>query len=824
MHKKYCLDTSVFVHDPNCMEVFKDNDLIIPIAVLEELDHLKTRSDNVGANARKSIRKLDVYFQGDVSNGVDIGNNIRLFIDVKNTKSEKFDSGSKDDSILSCCLANDGAIIVSKDINMRLRAKAFGIEAQDYENDKLKNIEELYTGHREITLTEHLEGFSYEGLKDTNDTVFEELYPNECVRVLCNSTSYLFRKVGTALKPIRNLEAWGVKSRSKEQAYLFDMLMDPNLPLVTIAGPAGTGKTLIATGVGLELCLNTKQYKNLKLFKPVTSIPGQELGYLPGPQPLDAKILTPNGWTEMGKLKEGDFVIGRNGKPTKVLGVFPKGKKMVYRVTTTDGSTECCADHLWYTETYKDKQSKKRGQVKNTKELIESLVTDDGKLNHYLPRNEAVEFKKTKLPLPPYLLGVILGDGSTISKTRVYNTDQEIIDRVEKELAPMEYKLHKLGKMTYDIVSVHQAYRPGRAVKITNLETGEVTNCRSIAMAANILKLDDSSVWRRCDEKIIVNNIFCEFAEESPRYTNKIREALSTLGLVNVICYDKFVPEIYKYSAKEDRIDLLRGLMDTDGTIKESGEASFCTTSHQLALDLIEIVKSLGGRAVLRKRDSVGYKNQVNGIDIMCNRWLYEFTISMPENINPFYVSRKANRHKCSYIQPVKIKSIEPVEEKEVQCILVEDSEHLYITDDFIVTHNTMEEKIRPFMGSFYDSLEVLFKEGDIDKILFQYKDRVQFEPLTYIRGRSMTNSFLLIDEVQNLSKNDVKTIITRIGNGTKVVLLGDYNQIDVNYLDISNNGLSHLIEKFKYYDLAGHVTLQKCERSSLSSLAGEIL
>jgi len=841
MRKKYCLDTSVIIHDPNCFEVFKDNDLIIPIAVLEELDHLKSREGSVGANARKAIRKLDIYFYNESQQEINIGNGINLFIDIKNTKSDKFNTGSKDDLILSCCESYDGAILVSKDINMRIRAKAFSIQAQDYENDKLKDVDEFYTGYRTIELTENLEGFSpTNGMQDITGTVFEQLYPNEGVQVITNGNSCLLKRSGNSLKNLKNNSLWSIKSRSKEQAFLLDFLLDPDIPLVTVAGPSGTGKTLLSTAAGLELCIEKKKYKTFKMFKPLAVIPGQDVGFLPGPQPLDAKVLTPIGWKQMGELKVGDFVIGRNGKPTKVLGIYPKGKKMVYKITTTEGSTECCSDHLWYTETYKEKHMRylskdtlakieknngKRGCVKDTKEIMNSLVTSCGKPNHYLPRNEVVEFEGKKLPLPPYLLGVILGDGCTIGKTRIHNTDQELIDRVDKELSFMEYTLKKCGEITYDIVSVHKSYKPGREVKITNLKTGEIINCRSVIMAADMLGLHDSSMWRRCDENIIVDDIKCEFVDtqNDNKYTNRIRSELSKLGLADVICYDKFIPDIYKYSSKNARIDLLRGLMDTDGTIKNNGEASFCTTSKQLALDIIEIIKSLGGRAVLNKRDRVGFSNNYNDVDIVGNKDLYEFNVSMPENINPFYISRKANKHKCSYISSITIKSVDPVGEKDVQCILIEDPEHLYITDDFIVTHNTLEEKIAPVMGSFYDALEVLFKD-DVDNNLFLYKDKIKFESLTFIRGRSITNNFIVIDEGQNLSKHDVKTLITRIGAGTKVVFLGDYNQIDVNYLDIKNNGLCLLIEKFKHYDLAAHITLQKCERSPLSALASQIL
>jgi PhoH-like ATPase len=136
------------------------------------------------------------------------------------------------------------------------------------------------------------------------------------------------------------------------------------------------------------------------------------------------------------------------------------------------------------------------------------------------------------------------------------------------------------------------------------------------------------------------------------------------------------------------------------------------------------------------------------------------------------------------------------------------------------------EEKLRPWMQPIYDNLEFLFdvkKSGDIDRIL-DGLGTIQVEALTYIRGRSIPGQFIIIDEAQNLSKHEVKTIVSRVGEGSKIILMGDPEQIDHPYLDASSNGLAHVVERFKEHPIAGHVTLEKGERSQLAQLAADLL
>jgi PhoH-like ATPase len=136
----------------------------------------------------------------------------------------------------------------------------------------------------------------------------------------------------------------------------------------------------------------------------------------------------------------------------------------------------------------------------------------------------------------------------------------------------------------------------------------------------------------------------------------------------------------------------------------------------------------------------------------------------------------------------------------------------------------TMEEKMAPWLAPVQDNLKFLMGNDKVLLEMYAEKGIIEIEALTYIRGRSIANAFIIIDEAQNLSVHELKTIITRVGEGTKIVLTGDIEQIDTVYLDATSNGLSYAVEKFKEHDLAGHVSLQKGERSKVATLAAKVL
>ena len=854
MKKIFVLDTNVLISDPNCINKFgKDNDILIPFIVLEELDNLKTRMDDSGKNARVSVKKIEKLREtGNLNKGVEIGTNkgSKLFVSTPSQIDESLglDLEKNDNKIIAVASyfqktgpkRTTKITLVSNDVNVRVKCDTLSIDSKPYENLKaFKDMTEAYSGvssGQSVELADPKTFFPNQYFVDEMNVIYQ-----------MNPTSKKFDRIS------RKNVIFGLKPRNIEQYCAVDALLNPDIHLVTLSGKAGCGKSLLTIACGLELVLGTKpQYKKIIITRPMEPV-GRDIGFLPGPQPLDAKIATPTGWTTMGQLSIGDYVISRDGKPTKVLGVYPKGKKDTYRITTTDGtSTEACEDHLWYTQTWENKKRNKIGSVKTTKEIMNSMISKFGTLNHYLPRNEPVHYEqKEALPIPAYTMGVLLGDGSIIDNPQFANMDTELIERVSNEVKSIGcHVVHAKNSITYRI-KTDKLYnnKTAKRIQATNVITKEIKIYNSIGLAAKELGISKNEIQSSCKSKTVIlrKGIQLSFLPSNVRWQNPVKNLLNGMNLLGKKAFDKSIPNVYKYASVDDRTALLQGLMDTDGTVKKGGEASFCTTSKQLALDLIDLVRSLGGRATLRERNRIGKKTNLNGRVVTSKRMSYEFTVSLPSKINPFYISRKASRHRCSYMHRVGIQKIELVGQKEVQCILVDNEEHLYLTNDFIVTHNTMNEKMAPWMSPIRDNLEFLLDssnaKGEPDKEqykkkagavggstsnpyleLLMEKGRIEIEAVSFIRGRSLPNALIIIEEAQNLTLHELKTIVTRAGEGSKIVLCGDLEQIDKPSLDAMTNGLAHAIEKFKDSDIAAHITLTKGERSLLATYASNVL
>lgn len=784
----YIIDTSVLIHDPHSFESFKNNEIVIPVNVLDELDKLKTFPNDAGKNARVCIRILDrivsSFPNGDLNKGIKIENNILFKIDTT-IQSNKFgDNDYVDNKILACAelikqrngkkKIPTNTVLVSRDINLRIRARAAGVKAETYEKDRLGGTDELYQGFIEIVNEELGNLLSSKSVVDcfrSEDLI--RMQPNECVHFINKEGRGLSlgKKVGDKIRIIQSKKPWGLDLRNKEQAFATELLMDKKLPLVTLIGMAGTGKTIVALAAALEMVGERKDYNRLIIYRPIQPV-GKDIGYLPGPQPLDAKILTPNGWTTMGEIDINNFVIGSDGTPKKVLKTFSKGIKDIYRIIFSDGSsTECCDDHLWFTTTRKEEQRKLGvGSVKSLKEIRETLKVYTTQMNnHKIPMIQPVQFNKKEHIIHPYILGIILGDGCI---TETYSVNFTSTDPEVEKLC-------------------HQ-----------HLPTGMKCKLQSGYKYGFIMNENE-------DNKNRIENIF--------------NSEINRLNLRNRYSSDKFIPKEYLISSIEDRLAILQGLMDSDGFVSEDGsDVSFSTTSSQLAIDIQFIIQSLGGKANINDKIS----HDSNGKEIKSK----VVSVSLPDIFLPFQLSRKLQRYKNRKNKLSRmIELVEYVGKKEAKCILVDSTDHLYATDHFILTHNTMEEKLSPWMQAIYDNLEVLFgmKSGPNWKRNLEYmleRDLIEMEAITYIRGRSIPNSIILIDEAQNLSKEEIKTILTRAGTGSKIILTGDIQQIDNTNLDVMNNGLTYIVEKFKELDIAGHITFTKGERSVLATKASEIL
>jgi PhoH-like ATPase len=296
--KNYILDTNVLLHDPNSLLNFADNHVVIPIEVIEEIDRFKRESSELGQNARQVSRMLDGFRgEGSLSEGVKLPNGGKLKVAFQkngngNGDSHILNGNSVDNRILALAAGiqkvqpKNPTILVSKDINLRIKADALGLQAEDYENDRV-HIQDLYTGMIEMSVSpDKLATFRANGELEINGG--KKYFPNEFCTLIdeANPKKAALTKVdasGTKLVPIIDCREgiWGIKPRNREQHYAFDALLDDRIKLVTLMGKAGTGKTLMAMAAGLKRTVLDREFRRLVVARPTISM-GKELGFLPG--------------------------------------------------------------------------------------------------------------------------------------------------------------------------------------------------------------------------------------------------------------------------------------------------------------------------------------------------------------------------------------------------------------------------------------------------------------------------------------------------------------------------------------------------------------
>jgi phosphate starvation-inducible PhoH-like protein len=833
---KYLVDTNILLSYPEFVTQ-PSIEVILTYSVICELDKKKYEPGTIGLASRQVSKWLDrARTEGDLAAGVETeyGNKVYVIMDQELGLAT-------DDALVAVgsqlCEAGADFILLSNDINVRIKSALSGVKTAGWGAGLAHKVE--YAAIREISVSDDIINLFYaNGSLEPLDgwDITKNSYVMLRSEIRTSTTAIGFFN-GTDLQLITGKHGlFGIRHKNVDQMCAIDALARENIPLVTMVGKAGSGKTLLAIAAALDALLEKRSVEKILLVRPPIPV-GKDVGFLPGPQPLDAKVLTPSGWTTMGEIKVGDMVVARDGSPAKVLGVYPKGKKPVYRLTTIEGSsTEACLDHLWMTQTANDRKHNLPGTIKTTAQLSENLMKG-GDFNQFLPRPEPVQFAKTDLPVPAYTLGALLGDGSICDSIILTGKDQEIFDRVAAEVDALGCKLGTQNNISRTIVSKNEAYnqKTARRVVVTDLESGEQQVFNSNGAAAKELGINKSTLQSRCDNKVTISGKRYEFIEPAVRWTNPIKNAIHGLGLLGHKADTKFIPPQYKYGASvEDRIALLQGLMDTDGTIKKNGEMTFCTVSKRLAEDVREVVRSLGGKANIRSRNRIGKPGSlVNGHEVKSKLISYEFNISLPSHINPFYITRKAKNHisqqslknrKRPFMHGLAIKSIELSGEKEVQCIMIDHPEHLYITDDYIVTHNTIQEKMAAWAGPLYDNLDVMMKGKGKNLEMYIESGAIEVVPPAFMRGRSLNKTFVILDEGQSLTRHEMKTIATRIGEGSKLVVTGDLEQIDNPRVSSTDNGLAILVETFRGTHWAVCLNLVKGERSDFASAAAELM
>ena len=289
--KTFVLDTNVFIHRPGALMSFRDNDIVIPLWVLEELDKLKSGTEERARNARHAIRLIDqIGKKGKLSEGVyipEINSTLTIAMIYESEASFDMDLSRMDNKIILSALhlKNFGknVFFVSKDINARVKAQALGLNAVDYEKQKV-DVDSLYTGFAEAVATpEQLATLDSTGAlpwdKETPANQFFQLHEGKTKSFQLTR----FNKAEAALWAVPALPqpVSGIRPMNLRQQLAFNLLLDPSIPIVTLVGKAGTGKTLLAIAAALSQTLEAKQYSRVLVSRPVIPM-GKDIGYLPG--------------------------------------------------------------------------------------------------------------------------------------------------------------------------------------------------------------------------------------------------------------------------------------------------------------------------------------------------------------------------------------------------------------------------------------------------------------------------------------------------------------------------------------------------------------
>lgn len=358
-------------------------------------------------------------------------------------------------------------------------------------------------------------------------------------------------------------------------------------------------------------------------------------------QTSDEPVLTPTGWTPIGELKVGDRVIGQDGRPTVVEGVYPQGEKELVKVTFQDGTwTRCSWEHLWNVQTTNDRfRRPDHWRTMTVRQLVDAgLVMPNGNRRWYIPMVEPVHFDDPgPLPIDPYALGALLGDGSLGLERVALDTDLWVIEETDLVGSVRENgKIHHLG-------------------------------------------VSDRG--------------------------GAFRGHLDALGLLGHRSWEKFIPEHYLRASVEDRLAVLQGLLDTDGSpITCGGGVEYATASEALMDGVIELVQSLGGLAQSKSSRIPTFAHKGEKKE---GRVSWRVNIKLPAHLPPFRLPRKADLWQAptKYPPTRSIVSVEPDGREEAVCIKVVNPDGLYVTRSYIVTHNT---------AITIATLETLFEEEEI--------------------------------------------------------------------------------------------------------------
>lgn len=470
--------------------------------------------------------------------------------------------------------------------------------------------------------------------------------------------------------------------------------------------------------------------------------------------PMNAKLYTKESSIEMKDVKVGMQIANPDGGFSVVEGVFPQGMRETYRIHFHDGVfVDCCGDHLW---SVSSNCNGWRNKVVDTKYIANHHRTKSGRRHLFIEATKPVEHSRKDYLIDPYLMGIFITEGNLTNSNVVFTTsDREVLEHA--------------------ILGLQQSYC-----------------CKSKGIDHRIVKHRRSSK------------------------PNIYKEELKRVGLWGKLANEKHIPVEYLFGSVHQRIALLQGLMDGDGTVDKKGRVEFNTSSDKLSNDFSVLVNSLGGICKIKIKERIFYKDKkgksITGLPS------YRCRPNLPNEIELFMLTRKKRRVKArsKYFPKRIIDRVEVIGKQLMQCISVDHCRNLYLTDNYVVTHNThlamafainevlqkskkrivltrpvieagenlgflpgeLENKVYPYMLPLQDCMDRLVGEQGAQR---EYIERaIEFAPLAYLRGRTFYNSVCILDEAQNATEKQLKMFLTRFGEGSKIIITGDPKQSDL--------------------------------------------
>lgn len=416
-------------------------------------------------------------------------------------------------------------------------------------------------------------------------------------------------------------------------------------------------------------------------------------------QPLDSKVLTPSGYILMKDIKLGDKVFTAKGNIGQVSGIYPQGVRPIYEIELQDRTKIRVSDeHLNVFYRYNEDKKQREDYCMTTEEMINFFESSRFKLRVDTPE---VDWPEVDVPIDPYLLGALIGDGSLSDNFQFSNNEPDVVEKVDSILRRDWGKMLRKcpgDNVDYDIVNITPS-KHKYTFHYKEEQFDSIESMRSKLMSEGYPAFDGGSILRIADNAAtIILKDYPELKgsisyETNPGYTDwtegdPLRNALKQF---NLMCrsVNKHIPDIYLFNSREIRLNLLQGLYDTDGYTELEGSTTFTTCSDKLSEDFAFLVRSLGIRDTVVDQPA---KYKLKGTD----NWIYTGTTQHEHNLKipnelPFYSSLKhSNRYHPRQNSPLRnIVSIKYVGEEECQCIMIDHDDHTYISDGFIPTHNT---------------------------------------------------------------------------------------------------------------------------------------